>query len=76
LIRISRFVGLSSTTSARTPASGVARPKARRAEASCFGSSISNQNVVPRPGSLSNASVPPIIAMSRFAIASPRPVPP
>ena len=35
-----------------------------------------NQNVVPRPGSLSTPIAPPMASQRRLEIASPRPVPP
>ena len=73
--RMRRLVALSSTTSTRTPRTrapgdgraGDAGPCAKRA---------SKWKRLPRPGSLSTSSRPPIAPTIRDAIASPRPVPP
>ena len=67
---------MSSTTSTRSPRRS-ARTTARAAAPSGrFASRAVNQNVLPRPSSLSTPMAPPIISASCLEIASPSPVPP
>ena len=61
------------TSRMRAPASS---PLAASARSGCFSSSISNQNVLPRPTALSRPMRPPISSTSCLAMVVPRPVPP
>ena len=73
--RMRRLVALSSTTSTRTPRTRA--PGAGRAgDAGPCAKRASKWKRLPRPGSLSTSSRPPIAPTIRDAIASPRPVPP
>ncbi len=73
--RISRLVGLSSTTSTCT----LARPMSQHSAPTAVvpaSSGISIQNCAPSPGVLLTPMRPPISSTSRRQIARPRPVPP
>ena len=76
-LRMRRFVWLSSTMSARSPASPtVERAGAADVSTAATWSGSVNQKVLPRPSSLSTPSSPPMAVTSCWQIARPRPVPP
>src|ERR1700733_3447008 len=74
---IRRFVWLSSTTRILTPcrdAAAALMPDSVVLSRACI--RTVKRKLVPRPISLSNQILPPIIAANRADIVSPRPVPP
>ncbi len=73
---MSRFVALSSTTSTRSPRSTVGAGTGASTTLVCFGSRSRTRNVLPCPGVLSTAIVPPISTTSCRQIVRPSPVPP
>jgi hypothetical protein len=80
VVTMRRLVALSSTTSTRLPRRAGCTPlRSRRAGAGASAAAaarIAKRNSLPTPTSLVTLIRPPISSVSRWLIASPRPVPP